>query len=87
MKAFVIKHCIVITVTRTSVKLRILRNTSREFKTIHQLKHMTTLAHVFSCCSLNSMIAISCTIFTKISSFRFFYILREYENKLYTTKL
>ena len=41
----------------------------------------------FSCYSLNSMIAISYTIFTKISSFRFFYILREYENKLYTTKL
>ena len=27
------------------------------------------------------------TIFTKISSFRFFHILREYENKLYTTKI
>ena len=37
--------------------------------------------------SMNSMIVISCTRFTKISSFRFFYILREYENKLYTTKL
>ena len=37
--------------------------------------------------SMNSMIVISCTRFTKIPSFRFFYILREYENKLYTTKL
>ena len=38
-------------------------------------------------CSSNIIVAILWTLFSKISSCRFFQILREYENKLYTVKL
>ena len=76
-------HCEWIFSTKSNLKkhLKKINNGSQEEPNVPDNSNSGgTINIVYKCTECNEE-------YVKISSFRFFYILREYENKLYTTKL